>query len=286
MTNPVIAQIFFNPNAGNYSSSRTKAIAKAFRDIGAEPHLTPSIDAEPCITPDATHICIIGGDGTVRHVAAAVARANRTLPIAIYPAGTINLLAREAPMDRRPGALAQALVHGCATRPHHPASAGSEMFFACASVGPDSYAVASVSSRLKRKIGRLAYAVAFARLLWAWPRPQLTVRTNHGEWDCEAIYVAKGRHYAGPWSFAPHARVGDGLLHVIALRTARRRDFLRFCWQMLTRADPANNSNTIAFSCTALSLRCEQPMPLQGDGDIIAMCPVDIKVHDTPIQIC
>lgn len=78
----------------------------------------------------------------------------------------------------------------------------------------------------------------------------------------------------------------DGQLHVVALKQARRRDFLRFCWQMPTGADPASDDNVAAFSCTALSIRSDRPPPLQGDGDIVAMSPVDIAIHATPVHIC
>ncbi len=279
-------QLFYNPQAGSYSDATITRLLQAFREAGARVHLTPSVDTPPVIDPAATHICIAGGDGTVRHVAEAVVRANRQIPVAIYPAGTANLLAREGKLGRRPARLAQALVDG-PTRRHSPVQAGDNLFFACASVGPDSLAVAAVaSSLLKQQIGRFAYVAAIARLLRKWPRHRITLRANGRSWDCEAVYIAKGRYYAGPWSFAPQAKGDDGKLHVVALRRASRREFLRFYWRMLGGADVVRDKNVIAFSCTQLSLQSDDPLPVQADGDVVASCPIDVSIHETPVHIC
>ena len=285
MSPPPIVQLFYNVKAGHYSPGRIDALVQALRAAGAKVRLTPSADGLPQLAPDTTHVCVAGGDGTVRHVGAAVVNTNPALPLAIYPMGTVNLLAREAQVPRNPGKLAQLLVHGGADRPHHPVRVGNDMFFACASAGPDSYAVASVSLRLKRWIGRLAYAVSFLHLLANWPRFNLRLSANGQSWPCEAVFIAKGRYYAGPWSFAPQAQVGDGLLHVVALKTARRRDFLGFCWSLLRGMDPGSGGNTIAFTCTALRLDADELVPLQGDGDILGCCPLDMAVDARAVQV-
>jgi diacylglycerol kinase family enzyme len=152
----------------------------------------------------------------VRHVAEALVTSRRDLPVAIYPAGTINLLAREGGCERRPDHLAEALIHG-ATRLHNPVRVGTAMFFACASVGPDSLAVEMVSSSpLKRHIGRFAYVAAMGSLLCRWPRHRLRLSANGASWECEAVYIAKGCYYAGAWSFAP--RPGWGMASCMSWR--------------------------------------------------------------------
>ena len=286
MTPQALVQLFYNSTAGGYSPSRIAELADALRETGARVRLTPSSFEPPVIDPAATHVCVAGGDGTVRHVAAAIADLPRSVPIAIYPAGTINLLARETGIERRPTRLARSLLSGGTTRRHNPVRAGDAMFFACASVGPDSFVVASLSTALKRRIGRLAYVAAMARLLWLWPRHRIALSANGETLHCEAAYIAKGRYYAGPWSFAPGAKGDDAHIHIVALRTARRRDFASFCWRMLIGADMADDDNVISFRCTELSLHSELPLPLQADGDIVATCPIDIAVQDRPVYFC
>lgn len=279
-----VVQLFYNPASGSYSPRRIRALAQALEAEGAEVVETPSVDGPPVVSDRATHVCIAGGDGTVRHVAMNLARCGRSLPAAIFPAGTVNLLAREGSFRRSAAACARELLAASSGLPHHPVALGETMFLACASAGPDSLAVAGVTPRLKRRIGRLAYAVAFLAVLWNWPRPRLKLLANGAEVDCEAVYVAKGRYFAGPWSFAPKARVGERLLHVLALPTARRRDYLRFVWTLLRGRDPGASAGAIAFTCTELRLSGEDGFPVQADGDVVAHSPVDFAIGSAPIH--
>ncbi len=279
-----LVQLFYNPTSGSFSPRRLKALVSAFSAEGAVVIQTPSVDIPPVVPHDVTHVCIAGGDGTVRHVAMNMARNSRTLPLAIYPSGTINLLAREGGFRRSAASCAKALLHGDAEQPHHPVTVGESLFLACASVGPDSLAVARVSPRLKRRFGRFAYVASFLSVLWHWPRPRLRVTVDHRELECEAIYIAKGRYFAGPWSFAPAARVSQCQLHVLALPRARRRDYLRFLWAMLRQLDPARTRGMESFTCTALSIDGDGAFPMQADGDIVAIGPVNIALEMSPIH--
>jgi diacylglycerol kinase family enzyme len=278
-----VVQLFYNPASGSYSPRRLKALACALRAEGAEVIATPSIDGAPALADEATHVCIAGGDGTIRHVAARLATGERMLPAAVYPAGTVNLLAREGGFRRSAAACASALLRGSAARPHHPVALGPTMFFACASIGPDSAAVARVSPRLKRLIGRIAYAVAFCAVLWEWPRPRLRLLVDGRRIDCEAVYIAKGRYFAGPWSFAPAARVGDPRLHVVALPRATRRAYLAFLWAMARGRDPGQSRWAMSLACARLDIEADGPVPLQADGDIVAQCPLTMAVHPVPV---
>ena len=276
-------QLFYNPGSGAFSERKLHALANAIRAQDAQVILAPSADSDPALSPKATHICISGGDGTVRHVAAMLARCSSTLPVAIYPSGTVNLLAREGAAFSSLDEFVRGLLHGQTARLHFPVTFGPSVFFACAGVGPDSAAIGRLSPGLKRIFGRSAYAIAFTRLLWSWPRPRIELSANGQSWRCEAVYIAKGRYFAGPWSFAPKASVSDGLLHVLALKTARRRDYLQFIWAMALGRDPAKLENAIGFTCRALAIYCDESMPFQADGDIVATCPVELAIHDFPL---
>ncbi len=277
-------QLFYNPTSGSFSPRGLKELVDSFAAEGAEVIATPSVDCRPVVHPDATHVCIAGGDGTVRHVAASVAQCGRTLPVAIYPSGTINLLAREGGFTGGATACVRRLLNSEPGQPHHPVSIGETLFFACASIGPDSLAVARVSGRLKRIIGRFAYVATFLPILWRWPRPRLRLALdNDRTFECEALYIAKGRYFAGPWSFAPQARVADSVLHVLALPTARRRDYFAFLWAMARQSDPGRLKGAKTFTCTSLLIEGDSAVPLQADGDIVATCPVKISLQTPPI---
>ncbi len=274
MTRPCV-QLFVNPNAGSASRRRVDALVGAFEAAGARVVLSRDRRDRAEVAAEATHICAVGGDGTLRHVAAAIGRAGRPLPLSIYPAGTVNLLARECGYPLDPAAFARRVLAG-PTRTHHSGLIGATPFFTCASVGPDSYAVAALSPRLKRSIGRLAYGWSFLTLLVRWPRPRLRVVHADGETLCEAVYIAKGRLLAGPWSFAPDAAVGDPLFHVVTLERASRLLYLRFLWRLVTTKPVATLPGATHFTCT--TLRIEGDAPLEADGDIVGQLPVEIRI--------
>jgi diacylglycerol kinase family enzyme len=163
---------------------------------------------------------------------------------------------------------------------------GDGHFFACAGVGPDGFAVATVSHRLKRAVGRLAYALAAVRLLATWPRHPILLTADGRRIECEAFYVAKGRYYAGRWSLAKDARVHHPVLHVVALRRARRRDYLSFIAAIVSHRDPAELDNVEAFTCAALSADAAEPLPLQADGDIVGALPTAMAIGETPLTFC
>jgi diacylglycerol kinase family enzyme len=270
-----IVQLFVNPRAGSASRKRVAALVRAFEAAGARVIQSNDQRAQAEVSPGVSHVCAVGGDGTLRHVADAVRRARRPLDMSLYPTGTVNLLARECGYRLDPAAFAARVLAG-PTRTHHSGLIGTTPFFTCASVGPDSQAVAGLSPALKRRIGRLAYGWSFLTLLARWPRPKLRIVHEKDEILCEAVYVAKGRLFAGPWSFAPDAALDLPLFHVVTLGTVTRLLYLRFLWRLLTGRAVGTLPGATHFTCTAL--RIEGDAPLQADGDIVEQLPVDIRL--------
>lgn len=278
MAAPVI-QLFVNPKAGSASRRRVAALRRALESAGAQVIVEEGL----AVAETATRICAVGGDGTLRHVAAALRASGRSRPMSIFPSGTVNLLARECGYGRDANAFARRLL-GEPRRIHYCVRLGDTAMFTCASVGPDSLAIAALSPRLKRWVGRAAYVAAFLKVLAGWQRPSLRVRHDGGELACEALYIAKGRLFAGPWSFAPNASVEEPVLNVVALRRARRRDFLAFMLLLAFRGDLGRNANLVRFTCTALEVEAGSPLPLQADGDIVTYLPARLEIDPAPLD--
>ena len=286
MTGPTV-QLFFNRTSGGHCPQRLAALRAGFEAQGAKVLLSECGPAHPIeVGEEVSHVCAVGGDGTLRHVALALARCGRTLPLSVYPAGTVNLVHRERLFPLDPAGHALRLLAKDGHGKLHPAALNDTFFLACASVGPDSRAVAEVSLRLKARIGKLAYAFAFVRILLDWSRAPIRLRWDGGELDCEAFYVAKGRYFAGPWTFAPEADIGEPLLHVVALARARRRDFARFAFALWRgrRADALPGVS--AFTCTALTAKSDEPLPVQADGDPVCTLPASISLHGEALSMC
>jgi diacylglycerol kinase family enzyme len=286
MPSPTV-QLFYNRTSGGHCPRRLDALKAGFEARGAKVLLSECGPGHPIeVGAEASHVCAVGGDGTLRHVAMALARCGRAIPLSIYPAGTVNLLHRERPFPLDPHGHAHRLLGEDQGDLLHPASLNDTFFLACASVGPDSRAVAEVSLPLKKRIGKLAYAVAFCRTLFDWRRARIRLAWEGGELACEAFYVAKGRYFAGPWSFAPAASSAEPLLHVVALATARRRDFARFALALWLGRRVDTLPGATAFTCTALEAEADLPLPVQADGDPVGTLPATISLHGEALSLC
>jgi diacylglycerol kinase family enzyme len=276
MSGPIV-QLFVNERAGAHTRTRSRALALAFERSGARVLVSDSIADRLTVDADADHVCAVGGDGTLRHVVDAVRKADHAVKVSVYPIGTVNLLAREYAYPRSPRAFARRVL-GDRRRVHHGAMVGDTPLSVCGSVGPDALAVDALSPRLKRAIGRFAYVVAFLQVLLRWRRVAMILHHDGQATPCEAVYIAKGRFFAGGWSFAPHARLGDPLLHVVALGEATRRRFLAFAWAMLRGHKIDDLRGVTCFTCRELTITSDEPLPFQGDGDIIARLPVTVTL--------
>ncbi len=276
-------QIVHNPASGSFDAQRFDRLVEAIAALGHETVTSVSSPTQPFrLEPNVAHVCAAGGDGTIRHVAAALIRETNPPTMSVYPMGTINLIAREIgwPADAKSFA---GRINIDSDKPHlWPVRINDDCFIACASIGPDAQAVAGVSIALKDRIGRLAYAVALIKGLWNWQRPALRVVADGAEFACEAIYIANGRYFGGPWSFAPKAQLGQALLHIVALPKADRLTYVRFLLSMaMGRVESWSGARQMTVK--TISVACDQAQPVQIDGDIGCATPIHIALTDRPL---
>jgi diacylglycerol kinase (ATP) len=276
-------QVVHNPASGSFDAKRFAALTAAIGALGHDTVISVSGPGQPFrLETGVDHVCAAGGDGTIRHVAAVLHREATPPTMSIYPMGTINLVAREIGWPSDAKQFAQHIDIESKVARIWPVAINENTFVACASIGPDAWAVDGVSTALKARIGRLAYGVAMVKALTSWRRPTLRVSADGAEFACEAIYIAKGRFFAGPWSFAPDARLDQPDLHVVALPVATRLAFIGFLLR-LGIGGMDRWAGVRVLTCKSLSVECDQPQPVQIDGDIGCATPVRIAVTDRPI---
>ena len=276
-------QFVHNPQSGSFSPERYQALLDAASAIGNTVVSSVSSPTHPfALETGVDHVCAVGGDGTVRHVAAHLAGVEVPPGLSIYPMGTINLVAREIGWPQDASAFVRQIAPTLGTERLWPVRINEDCFIACASIGPDARAVAGVSTAVKARIGRLAYGLALIKAFAAWHRPALQVVADGNAFECEAIYIAKGRYFAGPWSFATEARLDQQTLHIVALQRATRTAYARFLTALVFgRVDRMAGLHRV--TARTLSITCATPQPIQIDGDIGSMTPVDICIADRPL---
>jgi diacylglycerol kinase family enzyme len=287
--------LVYNPASGNFRQKRLDELARELARERFDVRLVATDPSGVAIAPDAQLVCIHGGDGTARMVAKALGERLRTVPLAISPVGTINLLARELGYSANPrrfaAALAGAWRKGEAGWLASPIARSEETpVLSCLSIGPDSVAVAGLSAPLKARIGRLAYLVAGLRHLRRWPRDGVMVHAllaNGAELSAkaEAVFLARGRYYAGPFNLSPRARLEAEGLELVLLEKAGRLRSLAFALAVMSGLCPERLG--LATIHTVSEVRFEGgSLPVQVDGDAIGAGPLTIAMSGYCARFC
>lgn len=230
--------------------------------------------ARQAVAHGATLVCALGGDGTVRAVAAALA-GTRT-PLGLLPAGTGNLLARNlgVPFDSPVRALEVAL-----TGADRPIDVGrlvlddeesAHAFLVMAGMGFDADIMASAPERLKKRMGWPAYVVSFLQNLNG---DRFGVRLEFDD-DApisrrtRAIVVGNCGRLTGGLVLLPEAEVDDGYLDAVMLAPSGVVGWAAVMARVLTKQRKGHH-RIEHRRLTRLTITADEPQHAQVDGDPI-----------------
>jgi len=222
-----------------------------------------------------------GGDGTVNEIAGALLGSEITM--AVIPMGTVNLLAKELNLPEKAEQLAAVILAG-KKRKIFPGIVNNHLFLVTASIGFDADVVANFSAPLKKIIGKAAYGLQ-ALKQWVTLKPcSFTVQQDTIDAQIEGLLVAKGRYYAGSFSWAKQASVFDDKLYACLQKSAGR---LATCTIILKLAlgRSLETKTTTLKKIDKLTVTTPKGRPVQGDGDIITHTPAVFSTSKTPMIV-
>jgi diacylglycerol kinase family enzyme len=208
-----------------------------------------------------------GGDGTIMSVLTGLAGTG--VPLALLPAGTGNLLARnlELPYQDRDACLRIGL-HGSDRKLDVGRVEGAGRFAVMAGIGYDAAIVTGVPEGLKRRVGWTAYVVPALRHLLD-KRMTVTVRVDEAEpvqLRARGVIIGNvGRLQAG-LLLMPDARPDDGVLDVVVLAPKTFGDWARLIWHVISRR-PGPTPRVARFRGRRIEIIADKVCPRQVDGD-------------------
>jgi len=228
-------------------------------------------------------VIVCGGDGSVS--SAALAAMESGLPLGIMPMGTANDLARtlDIPMDL---SAAADVIAGGQTRLVDVGTVNGHAFFNVASIGLSSELAQSLDPALKKRFGRLGYAVAAMKVLTRASRfgARITEKGRTTAVETYQIAVGNGRHYGGGNVVEENAEIDDGRLDLYSLE-------IKNLWKLALMLRSFRSGTHGAWKevrtarCVEFDIETKRPMPVNTDGEIVTATPAHFKVHPKAISI-
>ena len=268
--------LVYNPVSGSFSAKHLENLVAALEAEGfaVSPMPTTAEGAELSGTADL--VCVHGGDGTLRDVVRALGDKAGDFPLCVAPSGTINLVARELGYSRKPRKFARELSQAWRRGPKSWVTAplyrlGEMPIVSCLSIGPDSHAVARVSGKLKKRIGRYAYVAAMMQQMREWPRAPMKVRgtTTNGEDfadEAEAVIVSNAALYAGPFRLSPEAALHADSVELISVGESTRLRITLLSIAAMLGLPVERFAKARVRSCRRIEFdRCVTPVQVDGD---------------------
>jgi len=264
-----------NPFATNVTPERVEAVAVRLARVGeilVELTQHPGHATELARAVDADALVVYSGDGGYNEALNGLAA---DVPIGFLPGGGTSVLPRALGLPHDPVAAAGQVAEALAAQRTRRITLGrvnGRRFAFAAGIGVDAEAVRRVDELGRRDDGRrpgdLAFALAVVRVLAAerlHVEPKLEVK---GLGRAASVFVANGSPYTYargmPLPIVPDADFELGLDLVAPVRI-RRRSVVRLAYTLLT--GHARNGLIYAHDVDRLEVSCDDPMPLQVDGE-------------------
>jgi YegS/Rv2252/BmrU family lipid kinase len=236
--------------------------------------------ARDCDLAGYDGLCLIGGDGTVHEVVNGLIERGESasIPLGLIPAGTGNDVAKQLGVSS-PLEAARRIVAG-RTSPFDVAKveAAGQTDYCVTIVGWAGVADINCTAERLRMLGPPRYAVAALwQILFPRRRRAKLVLDGRGFEDDFLLVVACNTVFSGSgMRLAPRAKVDDGKIDVVILRSASR-------WQMFRLFAKVFDGSHVDMPCVeyhqvrSLSILSDDREPLDLDGEIKGTTPVSIQ---------
>jgi len=221
-------------------------------------------------------VIVCGGDGSLNDAANGLAGTETAL--AMLPAGTVNIWARETGIPLDTLEAAKAAVMG-ERRRVDLGKAGERYFLLMAGYGLDGAIARRVSHGVKRRLGAAAYAIAAVRESLSYRGSIVRLRLDEEEREARVLMLVAGntRNYAGLVEITPEALVDDGLLDVCVYQGRGTLEIVLHVLKTLLRRH-RKSRRVLYRKVRRLEMGWQTPLPAQLDGDEFEESPAAVTV--------
>jgi diacylglycerol kinase (ATP) len=284
-----------NPAAGRRSPAH---VEEAVRASFARRGVDATIDAFATRAPeDATArtrdakerydiVVAVGGDGTVRDVAAGLA--GSATPLAIIRNGTANVLASDLGIPVRTRDAADLLRDGARTVPLDLGVVNGRPFVLNVGAGYAARLILGTPHSWKKRVGFFAYLPAAVRATFQHDRAQTTIELDGARWyegRVQMIFVANSGGIGGrAIQIAEDVRYDDGLF-TVAVFTPRSPIATLIAFAQIAARRWSRITGVQYGEGTRIAVHCDPPLPMQVDGDGMGTTPFAISMQPAAIRV-
>jgi diacylglycerol kinase (ATP) len=288
------ALLIYNPASGGARHRRLSEVIEAARILAqagvlAEMAPTSARGSATRIARRAAEegrqlVIACGGDGTVNEVVNGLAGSK--IPLAVLPAGTANVLAKELriPWDipRAAKLIPEGVAHRIALGAVGAPDSGRDSwrYFLClGGAGPDGAMVHALENSARKKNGTLDYWLEGIVQLFVYHFPEFRVVSEGRERRATLIVVGRTKSYGGPFRITTGASLLEDNFEIVTYTTRNRFRYL-LCLPALW-LNRLRSMRGIEF-WKAKEVRCEplngEPVFAQVDGEPIGRLPLEFHV--------
>ncbi len=300
------ALLIYNLASGRKRRRRFAEIEQAIRilkDAGIRTELAPTTGpgtatqiARQAVKQQRDMVIACGGDGTINEIVNGLAKSQ--VPMALLPAGTANILAKElgVPWDIPhasrliPGGTVRRIALGIAVPLDGNASAAvpheGRYFLSVAGAGPDGAIVNGVHADLKKSTGVFAYWVEGMRQLLTYNFSEIRVHSCGRERSATIIVVGRTIHYGGPFKITTGASLFEDSFEFLT-NSRRSRFAYAVCLPALWLGSLRKMKGIEAWKSTEAI--CEpansEPVYAQVDGEPVGRLPLAFRIVPDALTI-
>lgn len=304
--------LIYNPNSGQHFPRRSRAVDEALavlRAAGVEAEAFETAGpsdgpgggsgsgiarAREAVQAGYDAVIACGGDGTVHEVMQSLVGTN--VALGVIPLGTANALANDLGMMASPAKAARKILTATPVRVpagliHFRAPDGedsSRYFIVAAGVGADALLMARLDSRLKRRFGYVLYVIEAFRI-WAthsFPFFEVELMPNGQSapriFPVSQLLAVRVRSFGGILRrLVPGATLHGSSLHMIAIRTRSRLDYLKFLLAVISGRHTFSHKVELVeaeqVTCRAHN-GSRETLLVEADGEVLGSLPARIEV--------
>lgn len=300
--------VIINPAASRTRDAATLAALTERVDAvllerdGARPQFAETASGEAvqplvakAVQRGVSSVIAVGGDGTVRAIAASLA--DTRIPLGIIPAGTGNQVAAVMGIPRSPLAAVEALVTaqprtidlGTATVRSRDQTRETVFVIGCGA-GFDAQLMTATSSSLKHRLGPAAYfvrAIPLVVRLSAVPC-RVTVDGEIFVTEATAVLIGNmGQLVPGRVNLRLPLDPADGLLDLIVVGASNAWSGIRGLADQLRRTQlgASADGRSVRLRGRRIAVEPETDMPLEIDGDPAGLGALEAAIRPRAMQL-